>query len=47
MGGRGDLAWATSNYTLTIQGVSEPDKGKQLVVLRRQPRQSKGLWSRA
>jgi len=39
--GGGDLAWATSNYSLTIQGVSEPDRGKQLVVIRRQP---DGSW---
>jgi ketosteroid isomerase-like protein len=39
--GKGDLAWATSSYSLTMQGVSEPDRGKQLVVLQRQ---ADGSW---
>jgi len=34
--GRGDLAWATSAYSLTMEGMPKPDTGKQLVVLQRQ-----------
>ena len=39
--GSGDWAWATSRTVLTIEGVEEPDRGKQLVVFRRQP---DGTW---
>jgi ketosteroid isomerase-like protein len=39
--GRGDLAWAISTYTRTVEGVPEMDRGKQLVVLERQP---DGSW---
>jgi ketosteroid isomerase-like protein len=39
--GRGDLAWATSAYSLKVEGVPDQDRGKQLVVLQRQP---DGTW---
>jgi ketosteroid isomerase-like protein len=39
--GRGDLAWATSAYSSTVEGMPEPDTGKQLVVLQRQ---ADGSW---
>ena len=39
--GSGDLAWATSALSVTYEGVPEPDKGKQLVVLQRQ---ADGSW---
>lgn len=39
--GRGDLAWAVSSTTLTLEGVAGTDRGKQLVVLERQP---DGSW---
>ncbi len=39
--GSGDMAWATSAYSLTLEGVPEPDTGKQLVVLQRQ---ADGSW---
>ena len=39
--GSGELAWATSAYSLTTEGVPEPDTGKQLVVLQRQ---ADGSW---
>jgi uncharacterized protein (TIGR02246 family) len=39
--GSGDWAWATSSYVLTVEGVEGPDRGKQLVVLQRQP---DGTW---
>ena len=39
--GAGDLAWATSAYSLTLEGIPVPDTGKQLVVLQRQ---ADGSW---
>jgi len=39
--GSGDLAWVTSATSLTLEGVPEPDKGKQLGVLQRQ---ADGSW---
>lgn len=39
--GGGNLAWATSAYSLTMEGVPNPDTGKQLVVLQRQ---ADGSW---
>jgi len=39
--GRGDLAWATSAYSLKLEGIPNEDRGKQLVVLQRQP---DGTW---
>lgn len=39
--GRGDLAWATSAYSSTVEGMPAPDTGKQLVVLQRQ---ADGSW---
>ena len=39
--GSGDLAWATSAYSLTLEGVPEPDTGKELFVLQRQ---ADGSW---
>jgi ketosteroid isomerase-like protein len=39
--GSGDLAWATSAYSLRAEGLPNPDTGKQLVVLERQP---DGSW---
>jgi ketosteroid isomerase-like protein len=39
--GSGDLAWATHASSLTLDGVPEPDKGKELVVLQRQ---ADGSW---
>ena len=39
--GSGDLAWATSAYSVTFEGVPNPDTGKQLLVLRRQ---ADGSW---
>ena len=39
--GSGDWAWATSSYTMTVEGAEGPDRGKQLVVLQRQP---DGTW---
>jgi len=38
--GKGDMAWGTSGYTMTITG-SPPDTGKQLVVFERD---STGTW---
>ncbi len=39
--GSGDLAWATSAYSMTVEGVPEPDTGKQLVLFQRQ---ADGSW---
>ena len=39
--GVGDLAWATSAYSSTMEGILVPDTGKQLVVLQRQ---ADGSW---
>ncbi len=39
--GSGDWAWATSSYVATFEGAEGPDRGKQLVVFRRQP---DGTW---
>ncbi len=39
--GSGDWAWATSSIVATFEGVEEPGRLKQLVVLRRQP---DGTW---
>ena len=39
--GSGELAWATSAYSLTWDGTPNPDIGKQLVVLKRQ---ADGSW---
>ena len=39
--GRGNLAWATSAYSVTLEGVPAQDIGKQLLVLERQ---SDGSW---
>ncbi len=39
--GSGDLAWATHANSLTLEGVPEPDIGKELVVLQRQ---ADGSW---
>ncbi len=39
--GSGDLAWATTASSFTVEGVPEPNIGKQLVVLQRQ---ADGAW---
>jgi len=39
--GSGDLAWATCAYSLTLEGVTEPETGKELHVLQRQ---TDGSW---
>lgn len=39
--GSGDWAWGTSSYVMTVEGAEGPDRGKQLVVLQRQP---DGTW---
>ncbi len=39
--GSGDLAWATCAYSLTLEGVTEPETGKELHVLQRQ---ADGSW---
>jgi ketosteroid isomerase-like protein len=39
--GSGDLAWATCATSSTLEGVTEPDTGKELFVLQRQ---ADGSW---
>jgi len=39
--GNGDLAWATCAYSLMLEGVTEPETGKELHVLQRQ---ADGSW---